>query len=191
MLSKIAIIDLETGGLLVTDPIVEVAVMLLDTAGGAITELFNACMKEPGRGNAAAIVCSVKDCPFAIEELEQASPLESYRGTLQAAFDEFPVTSWNRKFDIGFLEYRGFAFPHLAPDPMEAAAGITCLPPTPRMAQYYPDKLYKTPRLEEAWQCIIGGAMPGPQHRAGTDARCAALVLWEMICRGDYPLPLP
>ena len=88
---KIAIIDIETTGFIVTmDAIVEIGIVLVDTDTKKITKIFDKVVKDKNfnpKIHGRSWIFDNYD--LEISDVINAKPLESYRLILQSIFDTF------------------------------------------------------------------------------------------------------
>jgi len=174
---KILVIDIETGGLYHSDPIFEIGAVVLDTITGSIKEEVDYIIQqEYFNENAWAFQHS----SLTPEMVRNGIDIEDIRDKLQNLFNIYPVTAFNRKFDIGFLQSVGFRFPKLLPDPMIITTDILCIP-----SQWHPGE-YKWPSVQECLEYYkINDNEP---HRAAADAKLEARIIWELIKSGDFKI---
>tara|TARA_R110000772_G_scaffold17946_3_gene49960 strand:+ start:121665 stop:122207 length:543 start_codon:yes stop_codon:yes gene_type:complete len=107
---KILVVDIETTGFYPkNDLIVEIAAAVVDTKTKDIKLVFEKAIKDP-RFDADKHGDSwiFENSSLTVEDVENAESIEAYREELQALFDEYLMTAYNKKFDLGFLREAGF-----------------------------------------------------------------------------------
>ena len=109
--NKIAIIDIETTSFVKKDAfIVEIGIVELDIISGTKRIIFNSPIYEKGVENYSGMgVFGISNLD--LSDVMNAKNLESCRETLQLIFDQYKITSYNIRFDLGILESKGFIFP--------------------------------------------------------------------------------
>lgn len=106
---KILVLDIETAGLKITAPIVEIGLALVDTEKKEIKPLFNKIIREKHfnpRYNSKAWIFHNSD--LKVIDVMNAQPLENYKKELQDYFNLYPLTAYNKSFDLRFMRDRGF-----------------------------------------------------------------------------------
>jgi len=176
--SKIAVIDLETTGLDPTDCIVEVGVCELDTETGDVQKLLDMVVKEDRFCIDTHRYAWVFDhSSLKAEDIVHAAPWKFAARELNQLLEEYPVTAFNKAFDLAFLRVRDLVPKVELPCPMVKATNVLKIP-----GPYG----YKWPTLEEAWEHYMPGLDYEEQHRAFDDALHEALLIWAMHNVGDY-----
>jgi DNA polymerase III subunit epsilon len=112
MAQFILVVDIETTGFLDEGgKIVEIGIVKLDLENGKILPAFDSLIKEPGfdiNHTKEPFGWIFKNSSITYEEVLFAPSLESKRDIIQGLFDECPATAYNKEFDFGFLQNRGF-----------------------------------------------------------------------------------
>jgi len=173
---KILVIDLETTGLYSSsDLIVEIGVALVDTETKAIALVFDNVVKDsrfnPDKHKNSWVF---QNTTLKVEDVVKAKPLDSYIEELQNLFDQYPVTAYNKSFDLGFLRAVGFVI-----------NDTKCLMQTSK--QYCLLKTaagkVKTPKMEEIYNQFFMSEGKGykEQHRAAADAEDEARILLHLV----------
>lgn len=173
---KILVIDLETTGLYASsDFIVEIGLALVDTDTKEITLLFDHVVKDKGFDPIKHKNSWVfQNTTLTVEEVEAAESLESYFDELQGYFDKYPVTAFNKSFDLSFLRTVGFII-----------NDTKCLMQTSK--QYCLLKTaagkVKTPKMEEIYNQFFMPEGKGykEQHRAAADAMDEGRILLHLV----------
>ncbi|MHA1888613.1 MAG: hypothetical protein ACTSX0_11335 [Promethearchaeota archaeon] len=104
--------------------------------------------------------------------------LSSFQSELQNIFSSYPVTAYNKEFDLGFLKSRGFTFPKESPCPMKAATPVLKLGYSTR---YH---TYKWPKIQEAWDYLFSDQEYYEAHRAYDDALHEAQIVYKLYQMG-------
>ena len=179
---KLVVIDIEVASPafpIYADPIVEIAAVELDLKDGKKNLLFDKIIKEDNfdvsRHSNSWIFSHSTLKPM---EVDAAYPLEIYRDQIQSILNTYPITAFNRDFDIGFLKNRKFTIEKMAPCPMQLATPILKIP----HLRYQ----WKYPNLEEAYRHYFGDTGYVESHRAFSDANHEAALVWKMYRAGDY-----
>ena len=170
---KIAIIDIETTGFIVTmDAIVEIGIVLVDTDTKEITKIFDSVVKDENFNPKIHKHSWIFDnSDLEISDVINANPLEMHRATLQAIFDTYHVTAFNKAFDLRFLRSRGFTL-----------RDITCLMKSSKSygIVLYEDGSHKPPSVEEAYSALFPDDFYIEAHRGGDDAMHEAKILLKL-----------
>lgn len=173
---KILVVDLETTGFYQTsDAIVEIGITLVDTTAKTIELVFDKVVKHsnfnPKRHKNSWIF---QNTTLTVEDVENAESLEVYRKELQALFDEYKMTAYNKSFDIRFLTAAGFVL-----------QDIKCLMKSATQYSTFKDKngRVKRPSVEEIYNqfFMTNGEVYVEQHRAGADAIDEGRLLLHMV----------
>ncbi|MHA1821970.1 MAG: 3'-5' exonuclease [Promethearchaeota archaeon] len=178
---EIAIVDLETTG---RDPrkdlIVEVGIARLNLKTGAITKLFDSVVKEKGFSRAHCDSWIFYNSDLQCDKVKKAPLLSTFREKLEQIFSQYPITAYNRDFDLNFLQKRGFSFPKKLPCPMIIGKDILKIP-------HRKKNDYKFPSFEEIWAYYFPDMGHLQPHRAYGDAEAEAKIVFEMYKKGDWP----
>jgi DNA polymerase-3 subunit epsilon len=170
---KIAIIDIETTGFIVTmDAIVEIGIVLVDTDTKEITKIFDSVVKDENFNPKIHKHSWIFDnSDLKISDVINANPLEMHRATLQTIFDTYHVTAFNKAFDLRFLRSRGFTL-----------RDITCLMKSSKSygIVLYEDGSHKPPSVEEAYSALFPDDFYIEAHRGGDDAMHEAKILLKL-----------
>ena len=170
---KIAIIDIETTGFIVTmDAIVEIGIVLVDTDTKKITKIFDKVVKDKNfnpKIHGRSWIFDNSD--LEISDVINAKPLESYRLILQSIFDTYYVTAFNKAFDLRFLRSRGFTL-----------TDVTCIMKSSKSYGFvlYEDGSHKPPSVEEAYSALFPDETYVEAHRGGDDAMHEAKILLKL-----------
>ena len=167
------IIDCETGGKTIYDPLFEVAGATLNPVTGDIEEAFDYIIKNANFDENAWIFSNSDLTP---ELVRNGFELENIRWTIQALFDTMPVAAYNSQFDFGVLENLKFRIPHKLPDPMLISTNILRLP-----GKY---GNYKWPKVTECLDYFH--IHENEPHRAAADAKLEARIIYELIKLGKF-----
>ncbi len=187
MANTIIVVDIETTGFLNKGgKIVEIGIIKLNLANGKMTPAYNALVKEDGFGPhhcSGAFGWIFQNSDLTYEEVEAAKSLEEQREEIQALFNQYPATAFNKAFDFDFLRDRGFKINDL-PCPMKVATPICKLP------NQYGYNSYKWPTVEEAWNHLFGKTTGYVEaHRGYDDAMHEAQIVFRLFELGHYKVP--
>ena len=182
MNNEILVVDIETTGFLNQGgKIVEIGMVLLNLNNGEVTEVYNSLVKESGldsRHTRAPYGWIFGNSNLRFEEVLDAPSLDSQFDVVQALFNQYPATAFNKSFDFDFLRDRGFRINDLA-CPMKLATPICKLPK-------YRGYGYKWPKVEEAWHHFFGHTGYIEAHRGLDDAKHEALIVYELYKMGVF-----
>jgi len=174
---EIAVIDIETTGFSKEfDAIVEIGICTLDLETGEIKALMNFVTNEDGiTKEKIANSWIIQNSNLTIDEIRYGVNIKYINKSLQHIFDNYECTAFNRNFDIGFFEMRGFKFNKgLYPCPMLELTPIMKLPNTKMSG-------YKYPKVQEAWDYFFPNTDYLEQHRAYDDAYHEAKIIHELF----------
>ena len=177
-MNKILVVDLETTDLRPSKgDIIEIGAVLL-SADGTIEKAIDVVVKPTKPVEMWQDCWTLKNTDLTVEAVLAGRSLIKVRDSLQVLLWHYPVTSYNRNFDIGYLEYNGFRARWVIACPMLIASGILKLP-----GNY---SNYKWPKLQEAWDYFFPGGACKTHHRALDDARCVAQLIQKLRELGYY-----
>lgn len=183
MQNQILVVDIETSGFLNQGgKIVEIGIVLLDLSDGSVKPLYESLVKEPGfdrkhSQNPYGWIFTNSDLRY--EDVLGAPDLERQRPTIQALFNEYPATAFNKSFDFDFLRDRGFRINDLD-CPMKLATPICKLPKANGWGGY------KWPKVEEAWKYFFGNTGYMEAHRGLDDAKHEAQIVYALYKMGVF-----
>ncbi len=177
-LEEIIVLDIETTGFLPNGKIVEIGMVLLNIKTGIIKTIFDEIICPEKRFSDSAWIFQNSDLTFAM--VLDGFSLNYHKPKIQELLNKYPVTAFNKKFDIGFLKSFGFKVPKELPCIMLELTPYAKLP-----GPYG----YKWPKVEEAWQYLFPDFEYSEAHRAFDDAFHEARILLEMIRRKYYTFP--
>ena len=173
---KLLVVDIETTGFYVqSDAIVEIGIALVDTVTKEIELVFDNVIKHnkfnSKRHKNAWIF---QNTTLTVEDVENAKPLDEYKEEIQALFDKYKMTAYNKSFDLRFLNAAGFKI-----------SDVKCLMQTATQYSEYKDKNGKTkkPSVEEIYNQFFmkNGEIYVEEHRAGADAKDEAKIMLHMV----------
>jgi len=172
---EIVIVDIETTGFYNSDAIVEIAVALVDTKTKQSYLIFDNVVKDkkfsPAKHSNSWIF---KNATLTLDDVMRAKPLEDYLDELQKIFDKYPMTAYNKPFDLRFLRACGLKI-----------NDIDCLMKKATQYSNYADKngRVKKPSVEEIYNqfFVIDGQVYIEKHRAGADVMDEARILLHMV----------
>ena len=178
-MNKIIVIDIETTGLKWrSDLILEIGIIKLDLDTGDIIIKFDSYVREPEFGDKHRNSWIFKNSDLDFKGVENAPLLDDLRQGIQEIFLKYPVTAFNKSFDLGFLKSRGFEFPNELPCIMKTSTNI-CKIPSPKRW-----KEYKWPTVQETWDFFFPNTKYIEKHRAADDAAHEAKILYELYQKG-------
>lgn len=171
---EIAIIDIETTGFNPkTDYILEVGIVLLDTNSGEIEPLMNVVTFENGITVEILENCwIINNSSLTVNQVKYGVNFKRISKTIQSIVNKYPVTAFNRKFDIGFLEARGIECNNLYPCPMMEATNVLQLEGK--------NGSWKYPKVQEAYDYFFPDSGYIEEHRGFDDALHEAQIVYEL-----------
>lgn len=173
---KLLVVDIETTGFYVnSDAIVEIGITLVDTKTKEVRLVFDNVIKH-GKFNEKKHKNSwiFKNTTLTVEDFLKANSLNSYYVELQGWFDLYPMTAYNKSFDIRFLKAAGFKM-----------KDTKCLMKTAKQYSTARNKSggLKVPSVEEIYNQFFmdKGQVYVEEHRAGADAIDESKILLHMV----------
>jgi len=179
--NKVAVIDIETTGKEPErDLILEIGIVELSLISGETKILFDSLVKEPkfGEKNRDAWIFDNSDLRF--ENFENAPLFDKLRQEISEILHQYPITAFNKSFDLGFLKAREINIPKELPCIMLTAQNILKIP------YKYDRSRYKIPNVQEAWDFFFPNSDYIEKHRAADDAIHEAKILFELCKRGQF-----
>jgi DNA polymerase III alpha subunit (gram-positive type) len=173
---EILVVDLETTGFIATsDAIVEIGISLVNTKTKKVTLVFDQVVKHnkftKWKHKNSWIF---QNTTLTVEDVEKANSLNSYFKEIQALFDKYPMTAYNKSFDIRFLSANGFK-----------VNDVKCLMKTAKQYSKFKTKTggVKVPSVEEIYNQFFmnKGEIYIEEHRAGADAMDEGRILLHMV----------
>lgn len=172
---KLIIVDIETTGFYHSDAIVEIAIALVDTKTKESYLLFDNVVKDkkfnPLKHSNSWIF---QNTTLTVDDVMKAKSIEDYFEELQIIFDEYPMTAYNKSFDLRFLRACGFKI-----------KDVDCLMKKATQYSNYADKngRVKKPSVEEIYNqfFVTDGKKYIEKHRAGSDVIDEARILLHMV----------
>jgi DNA polymerase III epsilon subunit-like protein/uncharacterized protein (DUF3820 family) len=172
-MDKVLIVDIETTGFNQhRDAIVEIGIVLVNLKTKKIKTIFDKVVKDVlfdlQKHNNAWIF---DNSSLTLEDVIAAKPLNSYRNEIQKLFDKYPITAFNKAFDVRFLSARGFTFTE-----------TECLM---KLSSHYTELKKvngskKLPSMEEAYNHFYPNEGYCEKHRGLDDALNEAKLLLKM-----------
>jgi DNA polymerase-3 subunit epsilon len=180
-MNKIIVIDLETTGLNPREGLIlEIGIIKLNLNTGDTDIIFDSYVKEPAFGDEHRNSWIFENSDLNFEKVENAPLLDDLRQEIQEIFLKYPITAFNKSFDLGFLKSRGFEFPKELPCIMITSTNICKIPSRNRMEKY------KWPKAQEAWDFFFPNSDYVEKHRAADDAAHEAKILYEIYQKGLF-----
>ena len=184
----IGVIDIETTDTKIhKGKIVEVGLVSLNTVTGERDLIFQTiCHERPITEFEVTNSWIVNNSSLTVNAIRHSPQLKSFQEELQNHINslEFGVTSFNKSFDIKFLEDRGFDFIYDTECIMLAAMEFCKIPNTNK--KYAEKQPYKWPKATEAYEKIVGLYDYVHTHRAGDDAMLEAEILQNLLQKSNY-----
>ena len=173
---KILVVDLETTGFYAnSDAIVEVGIALVDTKTKKVKLVFDKVVKHKKFSESRHKNSWIfKNTTLTPKDVLKAKPLETYKDEIQGLFDKYPMTAYNKSFDIRFLTAAGFKM-----------NDVKCLMHTAKQYSKLKNKSggVKMPSVEEIYNQFFmkKGEVYIEEHRAGADAVDEGRILLHMV----------
>lgn len=181
--NKILIIDIETTGFLKEGgSIVEIGAVELDLDTWEINEVFNTICRETILNAKHRNAWIFQNSDLTVEMVREAPEFQDVAIKFQELINSYPLgcTSYNRIFDVTFLQDRGFGFPKLLPCPMLLSTDLCKLP-----GQFGG---FKWPKVEEAHSYFFPDIPYVEKHRAAHDAFHEATIVAQLIQLGIFKI---
>ena len=176
---ELLVLDIETDGLTANrDSIVEIGVVILNTNTGNIEKAFHSLIREENHELDESAWIFGHSTLTANEVKANGVSINQIRSQLQLLLSKYPSIAYNCKFDFGFLNYRKFDIPKVAPDPMFLMTDVLKIKNSRGG--------YKWPTVQECLNYF--GIKEAEPHRAQEDAVLEARIIYEMIKKGIYKL---
>ena len=147
-----------------------------------IKVIFDSIVKEPLFSEKHRDSWIFKNSDITFEEVEKAPTINEITLELQAIFNLYHVTSYNKQFDLGFLKNRNFKIIKELPCIMLTATNYVKIESS---VKEQPDD-YKWPKVEEAWNFFFPHNNYKEVHRAVDDAFHEAKILFKMYKLGYF-----
>ena len=177
---KIVVLDIETTGWLDKGGlIVEIGALILDLENGEVIPVYDQLIKEEGF-NESHKDSWIFDNSSLTWDLVNNSGVPIEKELLQDLFNQYPVTAYNKAFDLGFLRSRGFVFPSEFECPMIVLTPIMKLP----SKNGYSD--YKWPSVIEATKWLFPDKEYNEEHRGLSDAIDEAKIIHQIHTKGWF-----
>jgi DNA polymerase-3 subunit epsilon len=184
---RIAVLDIETTGINPNQgTIIEVGICLLDLETGFISQLLDTTVREKHfetqYGGESLKTCWVfQNTDLTVETIRNGPAWEDVVGKIQTILNKFPITAFNKVFDLGFFKDRGLLIPHELPCPMIQATPVLKLP------SEYKKKKWKWPKVQEAWDHFFPDQNTYKEiHRAYDDAMHEAEIILALYKIGAW-----
>ena len=178
---KVAVIDIETTGTSrKKDLFVEIGIVELDMKTGETKILFDSLVKEPKFGERYRNSWIFNNSDLKFENLENAPLFEKLKPEISEILNQYPITAFNKSFDLGFLKAREISVPKELPCIMMTAKNVCKLPFQNGRSGY------KRPKVQEAWDFFFPNSEYVETHRAADDAIHEAKILFELHKRRQF-----
>ena len=167
---EILVLDIETTGLHTTyASVVEVGMVLVNTKTKKSKTVFNKVVRENNfNPNYKCWIFDNSD--LTPTDVMKAKTLDHYRPKIQALLDKYPVTAYNKSFDLRMFRARGFV-----------CNDVECLmKSTKSYFKVKKNNRVKSPSVEEAYKIFFPKSKYVEKHRGGDDAIHEAKILLEM-----------
>ena len=179
---RIAVLDIETTARYPqVGTIVEVGICMLDLETGFNSKLLDTVVREADfetkfEGSQLEKCWVFQNSDLTVNMVRNAPKWGDVVPKLERIFQKFPVTAYNKAFDLGFLRNRQVNVPQELPCPMITATPVLKIP------GMYDD--YKYPSVEESWRFFFPDKKNYVEsHRAYDDAEHEALIVLELYKR--------
>jgi len=177
---KIIVLDIETTGWLNKGGlIVEIGALILDLNNGETTPVYDQIIKEDDFNESHKDSWIFNNSSLTWECVNNTG-VAIEKELLQDLFNQYPVTAYNKAFDLSFLRSRGFVFPVEFPCPM-----ITLTP-----VMKLPSKLgysgFKWPSVIEATKWLFPDKEYDEEHRGLSDAIDEAKIIYYINQKGWF-----
>lgn len=184
---NLLVIDIETTGFSPKyDKIVEIGATVLDCKTGKRTLIIDTKVYDNGVQtdlNPKAWIFENTDLKY--NDVLTAPLLSELMPTMQAIISQYQyITSWNKAFDFGFLDARGFDMRTTTSCPMEQSTDYFQIPFV--NSSYDNGTEYKWPKAQEAWDILFPDTPRTELHRAADDTDFEAKIIYELYKRGVY-----
>ena len=177
-MNKILVLDLETTDLKPQlGDIVEIGAVLL-SSDGTIEKAVDEVIKPTRPVEEWRDCWCLRNTDLTLEAVLAAQTLEEIRDFLQVFLQDYPVTSYNRDFDVGYLTYNGFKIECKLACPMLIASDIM------KLQGNYSN--YRWPKFQAAWDYFFPGDGYKTRHKAFDDAWHVALLVHKLRELGYY-----
>lgn len=181
---KILIIDIETTTFLNDGgKIIELGATSLDTETGETNIELDAVVNPGLSPEEIQNAWGVRQGYIKPDEIIQARHLKDYLPVLQDLINHFSdgATAYNNEFDFTFLESVGISFPVKLACPMKICTKICKIP-------HSNGRGYKWPKVEEAFKFFFPESDYKELHRGADDSKHEAMIVYELIKLGLFPL---
>ena len=179
--NKVAVIDIETTGISrKKDLFVEIGIVELDMKTGETKILFDSLVKEPKFGERYRNSWIFNNSNLIFENLENAPLFDELKEEISEIVNQYPITAFNKSFDIGFLKAREINIPKELPCIMMISTKVCKIPNKNNRPGY------KRPKVQEAWDFFFPNSEYVETHRAADDAIHEAKILFELHKRGQF-----
>ena len=180
---KVAVIDIETTGKKSErDLILEIGIVELSLATGETKILFDSLVKEPKFGEEHRDAWIFDNSDLTFENIENAPLFDNLKQKIREICNQYPITAFNKSFDLGFLKAREINVPKELPCIMLTTTNICRIPSSTRRGEY------KWPKCQEAWDFFFPNSDYIETHRAADDAIHEAKILFELYINGQFPI---
>ena len=129
MSEMVIVVDVETTGFLKDrkreNYIVEIGMVMVDLKKKEMYKLMDTLVKEDGINESYGDAWVFENSDITLEEvLKQGKPMSEIRQNIQEIFNAFPVTAYNKDFDLGFLKKSGIEAPLQYPCIMKTGTSL-------------------------------------------------------------------
>lgn len=166
------------------DLIVEIGIVELDLEIGVIKVIFDSLIKETGFNEKSRNSWIFENSDLTFEEVKNAPTFQEISQDLQAIFNKYHVTAYNKSFDLIFLRARNFEFKKELPCIMLTATNHVKI----ELSSKKDSEKYKYPKVEEAWNFFFPNTNYNETHRVADDAYHEAKILYKMFKLGHYQI---
>ena len=177
---KIVVLDIETTGWLKEGGlIVEIGALILDLNTGEQIPVYDKVIKENGFNESHKESWIFSNSSLTWDYVNNGGlPIDIE--LLQDLFNQYPVTAYNKAFDLNFLRSRGFIFPVEFECPMMVLTPIMKIP----SKNGYSD--FKWPSVIEATKWLFPNKEYDEEHRGLSDAIDEAKIIKLVYDKGWF-----
>lgn len=168
---EILVLDIETTGFYTkTDAILEIGMVLINTQSKEIETVFNhTVLDEAFKTWKHKKSWVFENSSLTMGDILRSFPLEHYREEIQELLNKYPVTAYNKPFDLRFMKAKGFEF-----------KDTKCILKACRPYWKAAGKTKKTPSFEDMHRLLFEDEGYIEEHRGGADALDEAKLLLKL-----------
>lgn len=164
-----------------TGTMIELGIVSLNLQTGEITTLFDNVLHREGITRMEVERSwIIENSTLTVEMVQHSLELDNYFDEIQAIFDLFVngVTAFNKEFDFRFTDDAGIIIDNRLDCPMVLSK--------PYVEALNKNGAIKNPSVQEAYDYFFPDSGYIEEHRAGSDARHEAEIVYELHKLGNY-----